>query len=91
VLKCRPFVTYHNLRIVQDGFLNASSVSIRELVRQQCGSMQCAAFSVYSLGSCIIFAKDSIEHERKQDSEHNADLQINGITDFVMLSAGIHA
>jgi len=52
--------------------------------------MQCAAFSVYGLGRCIVFAKDFIEHERKQDSEHNADLQINGIADFVMLSTGIH-
>jgi putative ABC transport system substrate-binding protein len=28
---------------------------------------------------------------RKQDSEHNADLQINGIANFVMVSTGIHA
>src|SRR5262245_14873165 len=53
--------------------------------------MQCAAFSVYSLGRCIIFAKDFIEHERKEDSEHNADLQINGITNFMMLSAANRA
>jgi len=60
-------------------------------MRQQCGSMQCAAFSVNSLGRCIIFAKDFIEHECKEDSEHNSDLQVNGIANFMMLSAGIHA
>ena len=44
-------------------------------LKQQCGSLQCAAFSVYSLGRCIIFAKDFIEHERKQDSEHTPKVE----------------
>ena len=45
----------------------------------------------YCLGSCIIFAKDFIEHEREEDGEHYTDLQINGIANFVMLSTSVEA
>jgi hypothetical protein len=69
--------------------LNASSAPVRKLVRQQCGAVQRAAFPIYGLGSCVIFAKDFIEHERKQHGEHNTNLQINGIANFVVLSTGI--
>jgi len=43
----------------------------------------------YCLGSCIIFAKDFIEHEREEDGY--TDLQINGIANFVMLSTSVEA
>src|ERR1700683_3257990 len=47
--------------------------------------MQRATFAVYRLGRYVVFAPDFAEYACEQDRKHDADLQVNGIADFVML------
>ena len=51
--------------------------------------MQRAALAIYGLSSHVVFAPDFAEYECEQDREYDANLQVNGVADFVMLFTNI--
>jgi hypothetical protein len=63
---------------------------IGQVVREHGGSVQCATFAVDRLSRPVIFAPDSVEHERKKYRKHHSDLQVNGIADFMKSSTDVN-
>jgi hypothetical protein len=58
-------------------------------VREHGSSVQRTTFTVNRLSRRVIFAPDFVEHECEKDGKHHADLQVNGIADFMLSSADI--